>query len=72
LIQANWNAILQTPQYRITTSQNIAEGKKKCIICVLNLPIKTKRAFNKITESPFKYGAQEQNRTADTGIFSPI
>jgi hypothetical protein len=25
-----------------------------------------------ITESPFKYGAQEQNRTADTGIFSPL
>ena len=25
-----------------------------------------------ITKSPFKYGAQEQNRTADTGIFSPL
>jgi hypothetical protein len=25
-----------------------------------------------IIESPFKYGAQEQNRTADTGIFSPL
>ncbi len=32
-----------------------------------------KRAFKiKNLESPLKYGAQEQNRTADTGIFSPL
>lgn len=33
---------------------------------------KQKGRSTNIVERPFKCGAQEQNRTADTGIFSPL
>ena len=45
---------------------------KNTLRTALNDDPKSKGLPMKITESPFKAGAQEQNRTADTGIFSPF
>ena len=53
-------------------------GRFNLLKCIRNGKRCTKRIHKqkglpmKITESPFKYGVQEQNRTADTGIFRPL
>jgi hypothetical protein len=47
-----------------------------CVGRILNevlgfMHTKHKGRSTNIVERPLKFGAQEQNRTADTGIFSP-
>ncbi len=53
--------VAKQPDHFFLVELLLGEEIKKCIICVLNLLSKVKRLPMKITESPFKAGAQEQN-----------